>query len=94
MLAYNENAQAFEEYASQHSVGLSVCGPVLSVAPYGLYCELAQGVKGLLLVPDFIGDNPKTFPDDYPRAGEIIRATIKCILYDRLAVVLTQKPPA
>ena len=70
----------FDAYADSHPVGSVVSGCGEDVREFGAFCRLADGVQGLLLVVDF-GDPPQRFkyPDDYPRLGESITATVALV---------------
>ncbi len=43
-----EDMDTFAVYAKNHAVGEIVCGKVVSLTPFGAFCELAEGVDGLI----------------------------------------------
>jgi len=86
---------AFEAFAASHPVGTKLCARVANVRAFGAFCELADGVDGLLLVADFAGGpRPMNYPDDYPRVGEQIDVWIEKIIADERKIKLTHRPPA
>lgn len=82
----------FEAYAESHPVGTQVLAPVEDVQPFGAFCQLADGVQGLLLVVDF-GGMPKrfSFPSDYPRVGDVVESTIVLVDREQLKIRLSQR---
>ncbi len=74
------NPGQFDAFVNSHPIGSVVTGRVEDVRHFGAFCQLSDGVQGLLLVVDF-GDPPLQFnyPDDYPRLGDTITATIALV---------------
>ena len=86
---------AFDAFADTHPIGTVVTGSVEDVREFGAFCQLAEGVQGLLMVVDF-GDPPKRFeyPGDYPRVGDFITATIVRIDRSQLLLRLSRRSGA
>jgi len=89
----HEEHRAFDEFVTDHPVGTAIRGRVTNVQPFGAFCQLAEGVEGLLEVIHFDG-RPRTmkFPDDYPRVGDLIDVTIAFINRKAHQIRLTQRP--
>lgn len=85
----------FDAYADRHPVGTKVRARVIGVRVFGAFCSLAEGVEGLLLVVDFAGDpRAMTYPNAYPRVGDVIDVWIEKLIREKGQVKLTQCPPA
>ena len=69
---------AWEQFKRDHPPGSEVTGTVSHVAPYGAYVDLGVPFDALLLVPYIapVGHR-KTYPDDYPKVGDVISALVR-----------------
>ena len=71
---------AFLEYCDAHPEGTNVTARVRKVASFGVFCELAKDVEGLLMVTDLPGvPRPTKFPEDYPSIGDELNVSIAYI---------------
>lgn len=73
------NAQpTWEEFKQEYPPGSEVTGTVRRAAPYGVFVDLGVPFTALLLVPYFapVGRR-KSFPEDYPKVGEVISALVR-----------------
>lgn len=88
-----QDKRAFETFTAGHPVGTRVRARVATAQPFGVFCELVDGVQGLLLVVDFAGGpRPMKYPADYPRVGDQIDVWIEMINVDEGKIKLTQRP--
>jgi ribosomal protein S1 len=63
----NEEQHVFEAFAASHPVGTKLRARVTTMRAFGAFCQLADGVDGLLLVPDFEGGPaPNELPGRLP----------------------------
>ena len=84
----------FETFIVAHPEGSRIVARVDQVAQFGVFCELASDVTGLLLVPDFAVAGPKQFPEDYPKIGDVIDVTIAFINQEHRKIRLSQRSAA
>ena len=90
----HEAHESFDRFVAEHPEGSKLRGRVTNVRPFGVFCELAPGIEGLLEVVDFEGrPQPMTFPDHYPRVGDALHVTIEYINHDARRIRLTQRRP-
>jgi hypothetical protein len=68
----------WEQFKREHPAGSEVTGTVTRVEPYGAFVDLGLPFDALLLVPYIapIGE-PKSYPQDYPKVGDIVTALIR-----------------
>ena len=89
----------WEQFKRDHPPGSEVTGTVSHVAPFGAFVDLGEPFEALLLVPYMapVDKHPKSFPEDYPKAGDVIAALIRHF-GDQIAphgageIALTQDP--
>ncbi len=87
-----EDETSFDEFIASHPKGTVLPGRVTSVQPFGVFCELAAGVEGLLEVVEFeIGERTMEFPDSYPRVGDILEVAILHVNRSDRKIALTQR---
>jgi len=92
----DEDQHAFEAFVASHPVGTKLRARVASVRVFGAFCQLADGVDGLLRALDFAGGPRRMdYPDDYPSVGEQIDVWIESVHRgaDGQQINLTQRPP-
>ena len=74
---------AFLEFCDAHPEGTNVTARVTKVASFGVFCELAKDVEGLLPVTELaVVPRPTTFPEDYPSIGDELYVSIAYINRD------------
>lgn len=69
------DATVWESVKKRFPVGSDVTGPVVVVAPFGVFLDLGSGAIGLLLVPEMADDAPKQVAD-YPQTGQTVSAKV------------------
>ncbi len=80
---------AFLEYCDAHREGTNVPARVTNVASFGVFCELAKDVEGLLPVTDLAGvRRPTKFPEDFPSIGDELNVSIAYINRDERKIRL------
>ncbi len=84
----------FDAFADNHPIGTKLRGRATTVREFGAFCELAEGVEGLLMVIDFDVPRPKTFPNDYPRIGDVIDVRADFMNREARKIRLTQLWPS
>ena len=85
------NIAAFQR---THPVGTSILATVVRIHVFGAFCRVAGGVEALLLVVDFGRPPPLRFPEDYPKPGDVIEATVCRIYSEQRKIRLSQRVPA
>ena len=68
----------WEQFKREHPPGSEITGTVRHVASFGVFVDLGVPFRALLLVPYIapVGE-PKTYPDDYPKIGDVISVLIR-----------------
>jgi hypothetical protein len=88
----------WEQFKQEHPPGSEVTGIVRQVAQFGVFVDLGVPFTALLLVPYIapVGQR-KSYPDDYPKVGDVISVLIRHF-GDQIApngvgaIALTQDP--
>ena len=81
----------FDRFADEHPVGTDVSGVVTHVAPFGVFCRLADGVHGLMFVHEFGGPHTR-FPDEFPQLGETMLVRINFMNREQRKLTLSKRP--
>jgi ribosomal protein S1 len=72
------DSPTWEQFKREHPPGSEVSGTVTHVAPYGAYIDLGVPFAALLLVPYIApAGQRKSYPEDYPKVGEVVSALIR-----------------
>jgi small subunit ribosomal protein S1 len=62
--------------AEKFSVGSVAEGPVVSIAKFGAFIQVAEGVEGLIHVSDISADKRIDHPQDALKVGQVVKAQI------------------
>lgn len=84
------STDAFAAYVAEHPEGAVVSARVVEARPFGVFCELAPGVIGLLTVAE-MKDLPRgRQADEHLSVGDSIEATIAYINHQVAKIRLSQ----
>lgn len=84
------NTDAFAAYVAKHPEGAVVSARVVEAKPFGVFCELAPGVIGLLTVAE-MKDLPRgRQADEHVSVGDSIEVAIAYINHQEAKIRLSQ----
>ncbi|HWR51627.1 MAG TPA: 30S ribosomal protein S1 [Bryobacteraceae bacterium] len=73
----------WDEAVQAHPVGSTVEGKVVSLAKFGAFVEVAEGVEGMIHVGDLSNEKRIDHPQDVLKMGEVVKALVLEIDRDR-----------
>jgi small subunit ribosomal protein S1 len=81
----------WEEAKAKFPVGTIVEAPVTSLANFGAFVELAEGVEGMIHIGDIVGNKRLEHPKEVLSVGQKIRAQVLELDHERRRVRLGMK---
>lgn len=71
--------------------GTVVEGPVVRIAKFGAFVQLAEGVEGLLHISEITSERRLNHPQEVLRAGQIVKAQVQAVDIEKRQVKLSMK---
>jgi small subunit ribosomal protein S1 len=66
----------WETLAEKHPVGSTVEGPITSIAPFGVFVDLGDGVEGMIHISDITNEKRLEHPREMLSKGQTVRAAV------------------
>ena len=66
----------WETLAEKHPVGSNVEGPITSIAPFGVFVDLGDGVEGMIHISDITNEKRLDHPREILNKGQTVRAVV------------------
>jgi len=72
-------------------VGTVIEGPVVRLAKFGAFVQLAEGVEGLVHISEIASERRLNHPQEVLRAGQIVKAQVQAVDLEKRQVKLSMK---
>lgn len=66
----------WETLAEKHPVGSTVEGPITSIAPFGVFVDLGDGIEGMIHISDITNEKRLEHPREILSKGQTVRAAV------------------
>jgi small subunit ribosomal protein S1 len=76
---------------NKFSAGTVIEGPVVRLAKFGAFVQLAEGVEGLVHISEITSEKRLNHPQEVLRAGQIVKAQVQAVDVEKRQVKLSMK---
>ena len=66
----------WEDALKKYPVGTAVEGPVTSLAKFGAFVELGEGIEGMIHIADITGEKRLNHPNEVLKQGQVVKAVV------------------
>jgi small subunit ribosomal protein S1 len=66
----------WEEALKKYPVGTAIEAPVTSLAKFGAFVELGEGIEGMIHIADITGEKRLNHPNEVLKQGQIVKAVV------------------